>query len=295
MSTKNLDRRSFLKATFAGLGAVALGGLAACGNSGSASKAAGSAAAGSSSASGSTTLTVAASPTPHAEILTKFAAPKLKDEGIELKVKEYTDYIQPNKDTTSGAVDANYFQHINYLDNYNKENGTDLVSVGKIHYEPFGIYPGKSKDLDNIADGATIAVPNDPTNEGRALLLLQDKGLIKLKDPKNLESTPNDITENPHNIKFQELEAAAVPRALDSVDFAVINGNYAIEAGYHVKDAVAHEEAGTTAVEQYANIICTTKEKEGDADIKALVDVLQTDDFKKYLEENYGQDVLPAF
>ena len=283
----NLSRRGFL-ATVAGLGAVALAGCSNGGTGTAAGSSAGSAAA-------STTLTVGASPTPHAQILTDFAAPKLKDEGIELKVKEYTDYIQPNKDTTSGAIDANYFQHINYLNNYNKENKTDLVSVGAIHYEPFGIYAGKSKDLSNIADGATIAVPNDPTNEGRALLLLEQEGIIKLKDSKNLESTPNDIAENPHNVQFQEVEAAAVPRTLQSVDFAVINGNYAIEAGYHVKDALAHEKAGTAAVNEYANIICTTKEKEDDTSIKALVKVLQSDDFKKYLEENFGEDVLPAF
>lgn len=283
----NLSRRGFL-ATVAGLGAVALAGCSNGGTGTAAGSSAGSAAA-------STTLTVGASPTPHAQILTDFAAPKLKNEGIELKVKEYTDYIQPNKDTTSGAIDANYFQHINYLNNYNKENGTDLVSVGAIHYEPFGIYAGKSKDLSNIADGATIAVPNDPTNEGRALLLLEQEGIIKLKDSSNLESTPNDIAENPHNVQFQEVEAAAVPRTLQSVDFAVINGNYAIEAGYHVKDALAHEKAGTAAVNEYANIICTTKEKEDDTSIKALVKVLQSDDFKKYLEENFGEDVLPAF
>ena len=283
----NLSRRGFL-ATVAGLGAVALAGCSNGGTGTAAGSSAGSTAA-------STTLTVGASPTPHAQILTDFAAPKLKDQGIELKVKEYTDYIQPNKDTTSGALDANYFQHINYLNNYNKENKTDLVSVGAIHYEPFGIYAGKSKDLSNIADGATIAVPNDPTNEGRALLLLEQEGIIKLKDSSNLESTPNDIAENPHNVQFQEVEAAAVPRTLQSVDFAVINGNYAIEAGYHVKDALAHEKAGTTAVNEYANIICTTKEKEDDTSIKALVKVLQSDDFKKYLEENFGEDVLPAF
>lgn len=283
----NLSRRGFL-ATVAGLGAVALAGCSNGGTGTAVGSSAGSTAA-------STTLTVGASPTPHAQILTDFAAPKLKNEGIELKVKEYTDYIQPNKDTTSGAIDANYFQHINYLNNYNKENKTDLVSVGAIHYEPFGIYAGKSKDLSNIADGATIAVPNDPTNEGRALLLLEQEGIIKLKDSSNLESTPNDIAENPHNVQFQEVEAAAVPRTLQSVDFAVINGNYAIEAGYHVKDALAHEKAGTAAVNEYANIICTTKEKEDDTSIKALVKVLQSDDFKKYLEENFGEDVLPAF
>lgn len=285
-----ISRRSLVKGIFAGLGVVAVGGLTACGNT--------TAPAGSNAGSApaeTVTLTVAASPTPHAEILNDFAAAKLAEQGIELKVKEYTDYILPNKDTTSGEVDANYFQHINYLNNYNAENDTDLVSVGLIHYEPMAVYAGKSDDLENIADGAIIAVPNDPTNEGRALLLLQDKGLITLTDPENLEATPKDIAENPHNLEFQELEAAAVPRALDSVDFAVINGNYAIEAGYHVKDALAHEEAGTTAVEQYANIICTTPEKEDDEAVKALVAVLQSDDFKTYLEENYGEDVLPAF
>ncbi|QWT17867.1 MetQ/NlpA family ABC transporter substrate-binding protein [Collinsella sp. zg1085] len=285
----SVSRRGFVKAAFAGLGVLAAGGLAACSNGGAAKTAAGSA------ASESTKLTVAASPSPHAEILTKFAADKLKAEGIELVVKEYTDYIQPNKDTTSGAVDANYFQHVNYLNNYNKENKTDLVSAGIIHYEPMAIYAGKSKDLKAIADGAVFAVPNDPTNEGRALLLLQDQGLIKLKDAKNLEATPNDIAENPHNISFQEVEAAAVPRTLESVDFAVINGNYAIEAGYHVKDALAHEAAGSTAVEQYGNIICTAADKKDDKAVRALVKVLQSDDFKAYLKENFGEDVLPGF
>lgn len=283
----SISRRSLVASAFAGLGVVALGGLTACGGSGTAAEG--------SAAAGSTTLTVAASPTPHAEILNDFAAPLLAKEGIELKVKEYTDYIQPNKDTTSGAVDANYFQHITYLENYNAENGTDLVSAGLIHYEPFAVYAGTSNDLDAIADGATIAVPNDPTNEGRALLLLQDLGLIALSDPENLEATPKDIKDNPHNLKFQELEAAALPRALSSVDFAVINGNYAIEAGYHVADALAHESSDSLAVEKYANIICVAKNNEDSKAVKALVKVLTSDDFKAYLEENYGEDVLPAF
>lgn len=283
----SISRRSLVASAFAGLGVVALGGLTACGGSGTAAKG--------SAAAGSTTLTVAASPTPHAEILNDFAAPLLAKEGIELKVKEYTDYIQPNKDTTSGAVDANYFQHITYLENYNAENGTDLVSAGLIHYEPFAVYAGTSNDLDAIADGATIAVPNDPTNEGRALLLLQDLGLITLSDPENLEATPKDVKDNPHNLKFQELEAAALPRALSSVDFAVINGNYAIEAGYHVADALAHESSDSLAVEKYANIICVVKNNEDSKAVKALVKVLTSDDFKAYLEENYGEDVLPAF
>lgn len=284
-----LTRRDFIGTGLATLAATT---LAACGNSGSGSPASGSAAGSSAQAK---TLTVAASPSPHAEILSKFAAPKLKEQGIDLQTKEYTDYIIPNQVTTSGEADANYFQHINYLSNYNEENGTDLVGVAAIHYEPFGIYAGKSSDLANIADGAQIAVPNDPTNEGRALLLLQQEGLISLKDPNNLEATPVDIADNPHNLQFVEVEAAALPRQLQDVDFAVINGNYAIEAGFHVKDAVAVESKGGKAVEQYANYIVTTPEKKDDDRIAALVSVLTSDDFKQYLSDTYGQDVLPAF
>ncbi len=277
-----LTRKNFLAGSAA---LIASSVLAACGNSGSAS----------SSASETKTLTVAASPSPHAEILNSFAVPKLKDQNIDLEVKEYTDYIIPNQVTSSGEVDANYFQHINYLNNYNKENGTDLVGVAAIHYEPFGIYAGKSSDLKNIADGAQIAVPNDPTNEGRAFLLLQQEGLVTLKDPENLEATPVDVAENPHSLNFVEVEAAAVPRQLQDVDFAVINGNYAIEAGLHVSDAVAVEAADGTAVEQYANYIVTTPDKQDDDRIKALVSVLTSDDFKTYLKDTYDEDVLPAF
>ena len=277
-----LTRKNFLAGSAA---LIASSVLAACGNSGSTS----------SSASETKTLTVAASPSPHAEILNNFAAPKLKDQNIDLEVKEYTDYIIPNQVTSSGEVDANYFQHINYLNNYNKENGTDLVGVAAIHYEPFGIYAGKSSDLKNIADGAKIAVPNDPTNEGRAFLLLQQEGLVTLKDPENLEATPVDVAENPHSLNFVEVEAAAVPRQLQDVDFAVINGNYAIEAGLHVSDAVAVEAADGTAVEQYANYIVTTPDKQDDDRIKALVSVLTSDDFKTYLKDTYDEDVLPAF
>lgn len=280
--------------------------LAACGSSASSSAAESTAPAESEAASTSeaaseettdlagTTLKVAASPTPHAEILNA-AKDILAEQGITLEVVEFSDYVQPNLVTESGEVDANYFQHINYLNNYNDENGTDLVGVAAIHYEPFGIYAGKSSDLANIADGAQIAVPNDPTNEGRALLLLQQENLITLKDPDNLEATPVDIAENPHNLQFVEVEAAAVPRQLQDVDFAVINGNYAIEAGFHVKDAVAVESKGGKAVEQYANYIVTTPEKKDDDRIAALVSVLTSDDFKQYLSDTYGQDVLPAF
>ena len=240
-------------------------------------------------------LTVAASPAPHAQILNDFVAPKLKEQGIDLKVNEYTDYILPNKDTSSGAVDVNYFQHVNYLNDYNKENGTDLVPVAAVHFEPMAVYAGASQDLSNIRDGATFAIPNDPTNEGRALLLLQDQGLITLKKADTLTATPKDIKDNPHNLKFQELEAAAIPRALGSVDFAVINGNYAIEAGYHVKDALAREEAGSVAVDQYANILCVEPAKKDDDKVRALSEILTSEEFGDYLSKNYGEDVLPAF
>ena len=289
IASANLTRRGFVAA---GLGLASALGLAACGGGSNSST---SVASSNGSTAATSTLTVAASPTPHAEILNDFAAPKLADEGITLVVKEYTDYVQPNVATTDGDVNANYFQHTNYLDEYNSENGTDLVAVAKIHYEPFGIYAGKSKDLGNIANGATIAVPNDATNEGRALLLLQQEGIITLSDPDSISATPKDVSDNPHGIQFQEVEAASVPRALDDVDFAVINGNYAIEAGFHVKDAVAVESKGGKAVEQYANYIVTTPEKKDDDRIAALVSVLTSDDFKQYLSDTYGQDVLPAF
>lgn len=281
-----ITRRDFVTTVAGSAGALLFGSvLTGCGSSGGTSP----------SSSGDTkTLTVAASPTPHAEILNGFAAPKLKDQGIDLTVKEYTDYIIPNQVTSSGEVDANYFQHINYLNNYNAENGTDLVGVAAIHYEPFGIYAGTSSDLSAIADGAQIAVPNDATNEGRALLLLQQEGIITLSDPNNYEATANDIADNPHGIKLREVEAAAVPRQLQDVDFAVINGNYAIEAGMHVADALAVESAEGVAVQQYANYIVTTPANQNDERVKALVDVLRSDDFRQYLSDTYGKDVLPA-
>ena len=286
LNTASVSRRSFL----AGAGAlVAAGSLAACSNG---SEGSGSAAA----VDSPVTLTVAASPSPHAVILNDFAASRLADEGIELEVKEYTDYILPNQDTTSGDVDANYFQHINYLNNYNEENGTDLVNVGKIHFEPMGVFPGKSSDIDNIADGATIALPNDPTNEGRALLLLQDLGLITLDADAGITATPNNIAENPHNIQFSEQEAAALPRTVADVDFAVINGNYAIDAGLDLADAVAQEDASSDVIqEEYANVIVTTSDKEDDERIATLVNILQSDEFKSFLQETFGDAVQAAF
>ena len=242
------------------------------------------------------TLKIGASPSPHAEILNDFVAPRLEEQGITLEVKEYTDYIKPNQDVTSGDLDANYFQHINYLNNYNAENGTDLVNAGKIHFEPMGVFSGRSNDLAAIADGATISIPNDPTNEGRALLLLQEQGVITLSDDAGLEATPNDIVDNPHNIQFSEQEAAMLPSTLADVDFAVINGNYAIDAGLTLADAVAQERADSEIIaEEYANVICTRPELEDDECIVALVEILQTEDFKAYLEETFGDSVQAAF
>ncbi|WP_273448079.1 MetQ/NlpA family ABC transporter substrate-binding protein [Thermophilibacter provencensis] len=270
----NISRRSLL----ATLALAAAGSLAACGAEGHAHE--------------HGTLRIGASPSPHAEILNDFAAPRLKERGIELDVIEYTDYLKPNEDAISGDLDANYFQHINYLNNYNEENGSDLVNVGAIHYEPFGIFPGRSSDLDDIAEGATISVPNDPTNEGRALLLLQDLGLITIDEAAGVTATVNDITDNPRGIKIAEQEAAVLPSTLADVDFAVINGNYAIDAGLSLADAVATENADSTAVrEQYVNIIATRPELKDDECIAALVEVLKGDDFAAYLQETFGDSV----
>ncbi len=274
----NITRRSLLSAS----ALLAVSSLAACG--------------GNAPEEDSATLTVAASPSPHAEILSEFAAPLLAEQGFTLEVKEYTDYILPNQDTTSGEVDCNYFQHLNYLNNYNEENGTDLVSVGKIHFEPMGVFAGKSSDLAAIADGATITVPNDATNEGRALLLLQEQGLITLSDDAGITATPNDIVDNPHNINFIEQEAAMLPSTLADADFSVINGNYAIDAGLTLADAVAQESADSDVIRnEYANVIVTTPDKAEDEKIAALVAVLTTDDFKAYLEETFGDSVQAAF
>ncbi|WP_270405018.1 MetQ/NlpA family ABC transporter substrate-binding protein [Candidatus Collinsella stercoripullorum] len=281
-----ISRRTALKTAFAGLGAAALGGIAGCGSDGASG----------SDGSASATLTVAASPSPHAEILNDFAAPRLADQGIELVVKEYTDYIIPNQVTSSGEVDANYFQHINYLNNYNEENGTDLVNAGSIHFEPMGVFAGKSDDIEAVADGAKISVPNDPTNEGRALLLLQDLGLITLSEDAGITATKNDIVDNPKNLDIVEQEAAMLPSTLADSDFAVINGNYAIDAGLSLKDAVASEDPQSDVIQQeYANIICTSADKADDERIAALVDVLTTDEFRTYLDETFDGSVLPAF
>ena len=238
------------------------------------------------------TIKIAASTTPHAEIL-EVAAGILEDYGYKLDVVEFEDYVQPNLVVESGEFDANYFQHIPYLDSFNEEKGTHLVNAGGIHYEPFGIYPGTKKSLDEIADGDSIAVPNDTTNEARALLLLQDNGIIKLKDGADLTATVNDITENPYNIEIVELEAAQVARVTGEVEYVVLNGNYALEAGYSVgKDSIAYEASDSVAAKTYVNVIAVKEGNENEDKIKALVSVLRSDEIKKFIEDTYDGAVV---
>ena len=239
------------------------------------------------------TITVAASPTPHAEILAQ-AAKILAGQGWTLEVTEFEDYVQPNLVVEGGDIDANYFQHVPYLDNFNEENGTSLVSVAGIHYEPFGIYPGTKADLAALSDGDVIAVPNDTTNEARALLLLQDNGIIKLKDGAGLLATVKDIEENPHNIKIQELEAAQVSRVKDEVAFIVLNGNYALEAGFSVAhDAVAYETSDSVAAQTYVNVLVVKAGNENNEGILALAEVLKSQEIKQYIIDTYDGAVVP--
>lgn len=239
------------------------------------------------------TITVAASQTPHSEILAE-AAKILEKQGYELKVTVFDDYVQPNNVVESGEFDANYMEHVPYMEQFNKENGTHIVNAGGIHYEPFGIYPGTKKKLDDLAEGDTIAIPNDTTNEARALLLLQDNGLLTLKDGAGLTATINDIKENPKKLKFQELEAAQVAKVKDEVAFVVLNGNYALEAGYSVsKDSIAYEKADSEAAKTYVNIIGVKEGNENSDGIKALVKVLKSDDIKKFINDKYDGAVIP--
>lgn len=239
------------------------------------------------------TITVAASATPHAEILEE-AKKILADQGWDLEITVFDDYVLPNEVVESGEFDANYFQHIPYLENFNEEKGTHLVNAGGIHYEPFGIYPGTKKDLSELADGDTIAVPNDTTNEARALLLLQDNGIITLKDGAGLEATVNDIAENPHNVKIEELAAEQVARVAPEVAFVVLNGNYALQAGYSVaQDSLAYETSDSEAAKTYVNVIAVKEGNENNAGIKALVDVLKSDEIKQYINDTYDGAVIP--
>ena len=239
------------------------------------------------------TITVAASETPHSEIL-EAAKPILEEEGYDLEVTVFDVYVQPNEVVESGDFDANYFQHIPYLNSFNEEKGTHLVNAGGIHYEPFGIYPGTKSSLDDIADGDTIAVPNDTTNEARALLLLQDNGIIKLKDGAGLEATVNDIEENPYNVEIVELAAEQVARVAEETSYIVLNGNYALQAGYSVsKDALAYETSDSEAAKTYVNVIAVKEGNENSDKIKALVDVLKSDEIKDFINEKYDGAVIP--
>ncbi len=242
--------------------------------------------------SGSKSVKVAASATPHAEILEE-AKGLLEAEGYELEVTVFNDYVQPNEVVESGDFDANYFQHIPYLESFNEEKGTHLVNAGGIHYEPFGIYPGTKKSLVELAEGDAIAVPNDTTNEARALLLLQDNGVITLKEGAGLNATVNDIEENVKNVEIVELEAAQVSRVVDEVAFVVLNGNYALEGGYSVKsDAIAYEKSDSEAAKTYVNVIAVKEGNEENEGIQALVKVLKSDDIKKFIDEKYDGAVI---
>ena len=241
------------------------------------------------------TLTVGATPNPHAEILAQ-VKDDLAAEGIDLVVKEYSDYVVPNTAVEEGDLDANYFQHTPYMEKFNEENGTHLVSVGKIHYEPMGIYPGLTKTLEELPDGATIAVPNDATNEARALQLLATQGLIELKEDAGLNATPNDITSNPKNLQFKELEAAMLPQTASEVDLSVINSNFAMEGGMNpATDSLASEDADSEAAQTFANIIAVKEGHENDPAIQALVKALQSDKVKEYIEKTYSGAVVAVF
>lgn len=238
-------------------------------------------------------ITVAASATPHAEIL-EAAKPLLAEQGYDLQVTVFNDYVQPNLVVESEEFDANYFQHIPYLEQFNEEQGTHLVNAGGIHYEPFGIYPGTKASLEDVAEGDVIAIPNDTTNEARALLLLEANGLLKLKDGAGLTATIKDIEENPKNIEFQELEAAQVARVKDEVAYVVLNGNYALEAGFSAsKDAIAYETADSEAAQTYVNVIAVKEGNENDPAILALVSVLQSDEIKQFINDTYDGSVIP--
>ncbi len=261
--------------------------LAGCGGSGSETDTA-------QSDGEATVITVGASPAPHAEIL-EAVKPMLAEKNIDLQIKEFNDYILPNTATESGEIDANYFQHGPYLEDFNNENGTHLVSVAAIHYEPFGLYAGKTASLDQLGEGATIAVPNDGTNEARALLLLEAQGLITLKEDAGFTATKLDIVDNPKNIEIQEMEAAQIARALADVDMAVINGNYAIEAGLKVSDAVAVEDKESEAAQTYANVLVVKEGNENNEAVQALAEALQSDEIKEFMETKYEGAVVPIF
>lgn len=274
--------KRFPKLLVAALAALALSLLALTGCSGG------------NSSSEDKTITIAAVPTPHAEILNDVVKPALEEEGYTLEVREFTDYVQPNTVTEEEEVDANYFQHKPYLDNFNEENGTHLVEVTGVHFEPFGLYSTKYTSLDEIPDGAVVAVPNDATNEARVLLLLQDQGLITLADGADITATPKDIVDNPKNLQFRELEAAVVPTVIDDVAIAGINGNYALEADLLDK-VLVKESTDSLAAQTYANVLVVKDGNQDSEKIKALATALNSDEVRTYIDENYQGTVLAVF
>ena len=275
--------------TIALAGTMALGLLSACGSNTNDANSNSS-----SNETGSVTLKVGATPAPHAEIL-EVVKPILAEQGITLEIVEFNDYVTPNTAVEDGSLDANYFQHITYMNAFNESDGTHLVSVGTVHYEPFGLYAGKTDSIDALPDGAQIAVPNDTTNEARALLLLQQEGLITLNEDAGINATKADIVENPKNLEIVELEANQLPVRLQDVDMAVINGNYAIDAGLSVSDALAIEASDGEAATAYANVLTVKEGREDDPAIQALAAALCSDEVKAYMEETYGGAVVPLF
>ena len=280
-------------------GALAVGLLAGCGGGTGTSQtpAGNSESPAASTETGSlegTTLKVGATPAPHAEIL-EVVKDILAEQGITLDIVQYNDYVQPNNAVEDGSLDANYFQHITYMNDFNDQNGTHLVSAAEVHYEPMSLYAGKVSSLDELADGALIGVPNDATNEARALLVLQQEGLITLRDGAGITATINDIVDNPKNLQFSEMEAAQLPLRLADLDMAVINGNYAIDAGLSMDDALATESADGEAAQAYVNVLAVKEGRENDPAIQALAAALCSDEVKTYIEENYNGAVVAVF
>ncbi|MCI8438829.1 MAG: ABC transporter substrate-binding protein [Oscillospiraceae bacterium] len=261
------------------------------GNAGNGGDAAGSNDVGS---TGGKTVTVGATPAPHAAIL-EVAKKLMEADGYTLDIKEFDDYVTPNTSLEDGSLDANYFQHVTYMNDFNDERGAHLVNAAGIHYEPLGLYGGKTASLADLADGAKIAVPNDATNEARALLLLEQEGLIKLKEGVGVSATKSDVEENPHNFEFVEMEARLTPTVLQDVDMAVVNGNYAIDAGLKIADALAVESAEGDAAEAYVNVIAVKEGNENDEGIQELIKCLKSDEVKSFIEETYEGAVVPLF
>ena len=240
-------------------------------------------------------ISIGVSPVPHAEIVKEVVKPILEKKGYELKIVEFNDYVQPNTSLEEGEIDANYFQTARYLENENKERELHLVSVAEIHLEPMGLYSKKYKSLTEIPDGADIAIPNDSSNESRALALLADNGLITLSETDNLYNLTN-IKDNPHNYSFSEIEAASLPVTLEDVDAAVINGNYALAAGYNPSgDSLLLESVSSESIKQYFNDLVVKSGNENSNKIKALKEAMTSDEVKKYIEEKYKGSVIPAF